>query len=188
MTGIVGCARSRSGAAADAAAAPGESEQPAPPHSITSSASASSVGGISRPSAFAVFRLMNKLEFGGLHHRQVGWFFAPEHAAGIEAGLAKRVGNAGVVAGEAAASDRLARGIHCGNAVTRRKRDGLLPVVEHERAAANHRAHAACCHRRESGLDIAGAGHIEHDEVLSHRLRGGLNVSGSRSPFPACAD
>src|SRR5262249_7930693 len=37
----------------------------APPHSIPSSARASSVGGISRPSAFAVFKLMTSSYFVG---------------------------------------------------------------------------------------------------------------------------
>src|SRR5262245_9118951 len=39
--------------------------EPAPPHSITSSASASSLGGISRPSPFAVLRLMTRSNFVG---------------------------------------------------------------------------------------------------------------------------
>jgi hypothetical protein len=38
-------------------------ERSAPPHSITSSARASSVGGISRPSALAVCRLMTNSNF-----------------------------------------------------------------------------------------------------------------------------
>ena len=47
----------------------------APPHSITSSARASSVVD-SRPSAFAVLRLMTSSNFGRLHHRQIGGLFA----------------------------------------------------------------------------------------------------------------
>ena len=40
-------------------------------HSITSSARASSIAGISRPSAFAVLRLMTQLEFGRLVKRDI---------------------------------------------------------------------------------------------------------------------
>jgi hypothetical protein len=40
--------------------------------SITLSARASSVGGTSRPSAFAAFNLMDQLEFGRRLYRQVG--------------------------------------------------------------------------------------------------------------------
>ena len=40
-------------------------------HSITSSARPSSIAGISRPSAFAVLRLMTQLEFGRLVKRDI---------------------------------------------------------------------------------------------------------------------
>jgi hypothetical protein len=52
----------------------------APPHSITSSARASSVAGTSRPSALAVLRL---LVLGRRLHRQVGWLLALEDAIDI---------------------------------------------------------------------------------------------------------
>src|SRR5262245_48526797 len=42
-----------------------ERDEIAPPHSITSSARASSVGGTSRPSAFAAVRLINSRSFVG---------------------------------------------------------------------------------------------------------------------------
>ena len=48
----------------------------APPHSITSSARASSVGGTSRPSALAVLRLMSSSNLVGLLNRQVGRLLA----------------------------------------------------------------------------------------------------------------
>ena len=79
-------------------------------YSITSSASASSVGGTSRPSALAVLRLMHELEFGGLHDRQVGRLLALENPPGVDAGLAIGIGNAGSVAHQAAGHDGLALG------------------------------------------------------------------------------
>ena len=52
-------------------------------HSITSSARASSVGGTSRPSAFAVLRLIDQLEFGRRLHRQVGGLRALQDAINV---------------------------------------------------------------------------------------------------------
>ena len=46
----------------------------APPHSITSSARASSVGGTSRPSALAVLRLITSSILGRRLHRQSAGF------------------------------------------------------------------------------------------------------------------
>ena len=57
----------------------------APPHSITSSARASSVGGTVRPSALAVLRLITSSNLVGCSHRQVGGLGALEDAADIDA-------------------------------------------------------------------------------------------------------
>ncbi len=61
----------------------------APLHSITSSARALSVAGMSRPSALAVCRLMTNSKTVGLHHRQVGGLLTLENAGGVDADLAK---------------------------------------------------------------------------------------------------
>ena len=55
----------------------------APPHSITSSARASSVGGTSRPSAFAVLRLMTSSNLVGCCDRQIGRLLALQDATHI---------------------------------------------------------------------------------------------------------
>jgi hypothetical protein len=52
-------------------------------HSITSSASASSVGGISRPSAFAVLRLMTSMYLVGELDRKVGRLLALKNAVDV---------------------------------------------------------------------------------------------------------
>src|SRR5213592_3339699 len=62
-----------------------------PLHSITSSAQASSVGDISRPSAFAVFRLTDQLEFGLLEKRNVAGF-APLRILSTRRSEERRVG------------------------------------------------------------------------------------------------
>ena len=77
ITGIAGCcARAASGHAA--AAPPSSVMNSRRSHSITSSARASSVGGTSRPSAFAVLRLMTSSKLGGLLDRQIGRLLALE--------------------------------------------------------------------------------------------------------------
>ena len=57
-----------------------------PPHSITSSARASSDGGSMRPSAFAVLRLTIRLVPGRRLHRQVGGLLALEDAIDVARG------------------------------------------------------------------------------------------------------
>src|SRR5262249_49747322 len=63
-------------------------DERAPPHSITLSAVASSLSGTVRPSIFAVRALMTRLEFGRLHHRQVGRFLALGRRGGLSDGRA----------------------------------------------------------------------------------------------------
>ena len=67
-------------------------------HSITSSASASTLGGSSRPSAFAVLRLMTRVELGRLQDRQVGRLVALENSASVDTSLAIRIRKTGAVA------------------------------------------------------------------------------------------
>ena len=56
-------------------------------YSITSSARASTVGGTSRPSAFAVLRLMTSLVLGRRLHRQIGRLLALEDAIDVAGSL-----------------------------------------------------------------------------------------------------
>ena len=87
ITGIAGCcARAASGHAA--AAPPSSVMNSRRHHSITSSARASSVGGTSRPSAFAVLRLITNSNLRRLHYGQVGWLFALENPTGVDSDLA----------------------------------------------------------------------------------------------------
>ena len=63
-----------------------------PDYSITSSARASSIGGTVRPSILAVWALMTSSNFDRLHDRQICRLGALEHASGVDAGLAPRLG------------------------------------------------------------------------------------------------
>jgi hypothetical protein len=67
-------------------------------YSITSSASASSFGGISRP-RLGSFEVDDQFDFDRLLHRQIGGVFAPEYPAGIDAHQTKSVSDAGSVSG-----------------------------------------------------------------------------------------
>ena len=83
-------------------------------YSITSSASASSFGGISRPSVLAVFEVDDQFDFDRLLHRQIGGVFAPEYPAGIDAHQTKSVSDAGSVTHQAARYCEFAQLIHRG--------------------------------------------------------------------------
>jgi hypothetical protein len=66
-------------------------------YSITSSAMASTPGGMSRSSALAVLRLITS-QLGGLLHWQVGWLFTLEDAADVDASQMARLQTIGCVA------------------------------------------------------------------------------------------
>ena len=59
----------------------------APPHSITSSARASSASGTVEAERLGGLEIDDQLELGGLLHRQVGRLLALENPAGVDAGL-----------------------------------------------------------------------------------------------------
>jgi hypothetical protein len=82
-------------------------------YSITSSASASSFGGISRP-RLGSFEVDDQFDFDRLLHRQIGGVFAPEYPAGIDAHQTKSVSDAGSVTHQAARYCEFAQLIHRG--------------------------------------------------------------------------
>ena len=58
------------------------------------------------------------------------------------------------------------------------KRDQLAPLRGHERARTAQQGVGAALHERgKGGLDVAFADGLEHDEVLCHALRRGLDVA-----------
>ena len=66
-------------------------------HSITSSARANSIGGMSSPSALAVLEIDDQLELCWLLNREIGGFGAFENLADIDAHLAISLREAGCV-------------------------------------------------------------------------------------------
>src|SRR5262249_41149737 len=92
------------------------------PHSITSSARASSVGGTSRPNALAVLRLITSLLRRCLY-RKVGRLFALEDAIDVAGGAPILVDKVGPVGNQAAAGDEVAEGVDRGQKVPSGQRD-----------------------------------------------------------------
>ena len=128
----------------------------APPHSITSSARASSVGGTSRPSALAVLQVDDQLELGRLQDRQVGWLLALEDATGIDAGLANQVGIARSVAHQPAGFGILAQRVDRGHRVARRQRGELHARLTNNGSRPTRSASARFCTRHRKGrVDVA---------------------------------
>ena len=123
-----------------------QGDELAAPHSITSSALASRVGGTSTPSAFAVLRLIGKLVFGRRLHGKVGRLLALEDTIDVAGRASVRVDRIGPVGHQAAVGDEQAIGINRRQVVPRRQRDDQLsmserqPARHHEQAAIGGRA------------------------------------------------
>jgi hypothetical protein len=96
-------------------------------YSITSSARASSVVGISRPSTFAVCKLMTNSNLGRQQHGQVGRPLTLENAAGI--GLAYHVCNVRSVAHQPAHFNKLALPMECGHGLHYRLSEAAIMLV-----------------------------------------------------------
>ena len=101
----------------------------APPHSITSSARASSVGGTSRPSAFAVLRLITSLVLGRRLHRQVGRLLALEDAVDVAGRAPVLVDDIRPVGDQAAGGDEGAIAVDRGQLVPGRQRDDQIAMT-----------------------------------------------------------
>src|SRR5262245_55731418 len=112
----------------------------------------------------------HKLEFGGLHHRKISRLLALEYSAGIDAGLAVRIGYARSVAHQPAGLDRFAPGIDRSHRVACSQRGQPLPTGVEERADTDEqRTSPALDERCKSCLNVAVAAGFDNDEFLSER-------------------
>ena len=98
-------------------------------HSITSSASASSAGGIRDPERLCRLQVDDQLELGCLHHRKVGGLFAFENSTGIQAGLPIHVADARTIAHKAARHSVLAQSIDRRYRVVCRQRNDSMALT-----------------------------------------------------------
>ena len=92
----------------------------------------------------AVLRLITSSNLVGCMHRQVGRLLALEDAAGIDAGLAIRIGEAGAVAHQAAGLDELAQRIDRGHRVAGRQRDERSRRLVKNGSAVDEQRAGAC--------------------------------------------
>jgi hypothetical protein len=124
-------------------------------HSITSSARASSVGGISRPSAFRL-QVDDKLEFGGLHHRQLSGLGTFENPPGKDSGLAIGVGEADAVTQETAGLRKVRKRVDAGNGVARGQGRELVASRDEETVSTHHEGiNVQLTEERKSRIDVA---------------------------------
>ena len=125
----------------------------APLYSITSSARPSSIAGISRPSAFAVLRLMTQLEFGRLVKRDISRIRTFENFIDEVGEAAKNVRKVDRISHQPANFDIFAERINCGNAAfrgqfdNRRTMDAVLGFIRY-----HERIRSILFHRSEDAL------------------------------------
>ena len=118
----------------------------------------------SRPSAFAVLRLMTSSNLGRLHDRQVGRLLALEDAAGIDAGLTIRIRDAGPVAHQAAGRSKFAQRVDRWQRVAGCQRDNVFAPAGEECIGNDEKCVGALLGKRgENCVDLAS--------VLALRIR-----------------
>ena len=97
-------------------------------YSITSSASASSVGRDVEAERLGGLEVDDEIELGGPYDGEVGGLLALENVSRIDAGLTIGIRIAGPVTEQATGHDGVAGGIACRQRMASRQRDELLPV------------------------------------------------------------
>src|SRR5262249_33209246 len=131
-------------------------DEPAAPHSITSSAMASNPGGKVIPSDLAVFRLISSSNLADWDHRQFSRSRAVQNFAAVDAGLAIGVCQIRRIAHQAASSDELALAIDGRQCIACREPDDLVGPDPKERAGADHHCTGAKLLRLvESSVDLS---------------------------------
>ena len=82
-------------------------------HSITSSARASSIRGIVRPSAFAAIKLIDEIEFGGLLDRDVSRLRPAQNLVDKFGGAPEKVRQICPIGHQTSRFDVLPKAVHC---------------------------------------------------------------------------
>ena len=167
-------AAARAPRAASSRRAAEQRDELAPPHSITSSARASSVGGTSRPSALAVLRLITSSIFGRLLHRQVGGLFALEDAIDIAGRAAPQVDLIRAIGNEPAVAGKVPIRIDRGQPVPRRQRMDSEMVGDRIGMRENQQSGTGSRKRDDRALDLAAVLHIDDAHIDAERRRDGL--------------
>src|SRR5438876_7007945 len=120
----------------------------------------------------------DELEFRRLQYRQVGGLGALEDLTGVGADLTMHARTIGVVAGQPAGFDSLARRIARGNPVTRRERRKLDAPAREEDITSDEQGVGAIAHEGGEGrLDLAAGAGVEDLNLQSHCTGGFRYVS-----------
>jgi hypothetical protein len=128
------------------------------------------------PDRLGSFSVYDKLELGGLCHRQVCRLFALENLAHINAGFAISVRNA-AVAHETACNDERAIIIDCRNGVTFRQRDQLLaPAIKKGIGGDKKRSRSPLCRNRKGETDLVFTACLKDAYLLSGGASRLLNI------------
>ena len=144
-----------------------ERDELAPPHSITSSARASRIGGTSMPSAFAVLRLMTSSYLvGACTGRSAG--FSPlrmrVYVAGRSPVLVDKIGPIG---DQAASSDVVALGVNRWQLVPGRERDDQIAMNRRQRTRRYDQAAIRLARVGHDGaLDLGRVTHVDRAHHL----------------------
>ncbi|MEI9923222.1 MAG: hypothetical protein WDN50_06515 [Bradyrhizobium sp.] len=108
-------------------------------YSITSSAIASTPGGMIRPRGCGGLEVYHEFEFRGLHDRKLGRLFTPEYSADIDTGLTIGLSQAGAITDQTACSREFAELEHCRQGVMRCHRNKMIaPAGEERRSRDQH--------------------------------------------------
>jgi len=114
----------------------------------------------------------DQLEFGRLHHGQVGRFLAFEDAAGIDAGLTKRIANIGSVTHQSASFGNLAVSACHGNHVAHRQGSELHAPVGKQGPAADEKCVGPLALERSEGrTNLAAIAGMENRDLQGHGAR-----------------
>src|SRR5262245_38165448 len=149
-------------------------------HSITSSARAASVGGISSPKALAVCRLTTNSNL--VLDRQVGRLGSFENSPGVDPDLPIYLGNIGPVAHQPARLGPFARLKDRGNAVPCCQRDDLdHPAGEYRIGTHEESTDFPPCHFGEGAIDLVAVDGVKYFDFAADRRRG-IPQLGCRGP------
>src|SRR5262249_17870841 len=105
----------------------------------------------------------HQLEFGRLHNWQVGWLFALENAAGIDAHTAKHVRKIGPVAHQPTGFDNLTIRLCRRNPVARRPGRKLHATADEERVGSDEKGVGRLAQQGSEGrINLVAAARVEH--------------------------
>ena len=152
-------------------------------HSITSSARASSVGGMSRPSALAVLRLITNSILGRRLHRQVGWLLAFEDTVYITGRAPVQVDKIRPIGDQAASWRQRSGPVNCGQFVLSRERDDQSAMNAHQRARRHDQSAIADRAKAVTARSISRrVAHVDRAHLHSERRRHGLDCAELAGP------